>query len=343
MAKPKKRKRKRPVRPGSTPNPDPIDFAVNPAPKTPQSICYNCQTRLSETDQFCGNCGQKRTRLEISLWSLVSDFLAQQFSLEGKLFRTLKALLVSPGKLTNDFCEGRRARYFTPIQIYLITGVVFFLVLDIFSGFDRLSPIQVGSSDIEKAMVYEGVRDVKFGTESVEMTSAQFNEFVKTPPDELNSFLEKYDFKLGVTARFFAQGTHQLFQPGGLKSFVTTYFNIISQSVLVMMPVFGFFIYGLYRRSAAGLVQAVVFSAHVHAFNYLMMVAFSFVAVIWSSDLLFSLLSLINFAYLVVASRCVFGASYIAAILKSVIAISVYMFAILIFVVLLVPFVFLAM
>ena len=40
-------------------------------------------------------------------------------ALEGKLWRTLRTLLLSPGKLTMEFMRGRRQRYVKPLALYI--------------------------------------------------------------------------------------------------------------------------------------------------------------------------------------------------------------------------------
>lgn len=305
--------------------------------------CLNCDRILSSSDRYCSDCGQKVTDIRVTLWFLITDFFAQQFAFEGKLFRSLSTLMTRPGVLTIGFCGGRRARYFTPIQIYLLTGVAFFLMIDVLSNFDSISPIQVESRGFENAFDYEGTKSISFGTESADLTSEQFKEFVETSPNELRQFFEKYDIEMGSLAMFFSRGSHQMFQPGGLKAFVMTYVNVFSQSILLMMPVFGFLVYGLYWRKSEGLVQAVVFSAHVHSFNYIMLVVISIVSLALDIDWLRSMLFIVNFGYLMVASKKVFGGGYVAALIKSSIALFVYFIAVSIFVILLLPVVFITM
>jgi hypothetical protein len=45
------------------------------------------------------------------------------------LWQTLKALLFKPGFLTCEFLAGRRASYLPPFRLYLVTSVLFFLIL----------------------------------------------------------------------------------------------------------------------------------------------------------------------------------------------------------------------
>jgi hypothetical protein len=68
-----------------------------------------------------------RSRL-ISIWELVRDAFGDLFELDSRLWKTLVPLMISPGKLTHDYLQGRRARYMPPFRMYLVLSLLFFLV-----------------------------------------------------------------------------------------------------------------------------------------------------------------------------------------------------------------------
>ena len=92
----------------------------------PLPSCLNCDTSLS--GQYCGNCGQRARSRLISLWGLISEAFGDLFELDSRLWQTLGPLIVRPGKLTQDYLLGRRARFMPPFRTYLVLSVVFFLV-----------------------------------------------------------------------------------------------------------------------------------------------------------------------------------------------------------------------
>lgn len=47
---------------------------------------------------------------------------------DGRFVRSFKTLLRSPGAITLDVLEGRRARYVSPVRLYLLASVVYFIV-----------------------------------------------------------------------------------------------------------------------------------------------------------------------------------------------------------------------
>ncbi len=88
--------------------------------------CLNCGASLS--GQYCGNCGQRARSRLISLWELVREAFGDLFELDSRLWQTLVPLVIRPGKLTQDYLLGRRARFMPPFRSYLVLSVVFFLV-----------------------------------------------------------------------------------------------------------------------------------------------------------------------------------------------------------------------
>jgi len=48
---------------------------------------------------------------------------------DGKIFLTLKLLVTKPGELTLDYLRGRRARYVSPVRLYLAISVVYFALM----------------------------------------------------------------------------------------------------------------------------------------------------------------------------------------------------------------------
>jgi hypothetical protein len=89
--------------------------------------CLNCGKALS--GQYCGNCGQRARSRLISLWELLSDAFGDLFELDSRIWRTLVPLFLRPGKLTDEYLQGRRACFMPPFRTYIVLSILFFLVL----------------------------------------------------------------------------------------------------------------------------------------------------------------------------------------------------------------------
>jgi hypothetical protein len=89
--------------------------------------CQNCDTSLEHT--YCPNCGQKDVDLERPMGALIGQLLKETFDIDGRAFRTIRALFRQPGFLTSEYLAGRRRSYTAPIRLYLVVSVSFFVLV----------------------------------------------------------------------------------------------------------------------------------------------------------------------------------------------------------------------
>lgn len=96
------------------------------------TTCKNCSAEFE--GRFCSNCGQKNyTAADKSVKHLFEEFFHFITHFEGAFFTTLKVLFAHPGKLTIDYCNGVRKKYFKPVSFYLLL-VVIYLIFPLASG-----------------------------------------------------------------------------------------------------------------------------------------------------------------------------------------------------------------
>jgi hypothetical protein len=90
------------------------------------SDCPNCSATVS--GNFCHECGQETVLHPPSTGEFFHEFVGHYVALEGKLWQTLKLLLLKPGQLTIEYMAGRRVRYVQPLRVYLTFSLIFFAV-----------------------------------------------------------------------------------------------------------------------------------------------------------------------------------------------------------------------
>lgn len=96
-------------------------------PAEPRSpVCLNCGTAL--TGPFCAQCGQRDIPPYPSVRELVIDAFWELSGWDGRFAATVRALVRHPGMLTREFLEGRRARYLSPLRLYLMASLAYFVV-----------------------------------------------------------------------------------------------------------------------------------------------------------------------------------------------------------------------
>lgn len=101
--------------------------------------CRNCGATV--TGAYCSNCGQA-THLHRTLTSLGHDILHGVFHFEGKVWHTVPELLFFPGRLTRRYIDGERAKFVSPMALYLFIVFLMFAVIP-FTG----SEVEVEGGD----------------------------------------------------------------------------------------------------------------------------------------------------------------------------------------------------
>ena len=89
--------------------------------------CSNCGTPLK--GQICHSCGQDSDVLQRPFWNHLFEILDGLVGLDGKLWRTVPALMFRPGYVTRQYLSGVRARYVQPFRLYIVVSFAFFLLL----------------------------------------------------------------------------------------------------------------------------------------------------------------------------------------------------------------------
>ncbi|MFT4661776.1 MAG: putative RNA-binding Zn-ribbon protein involved in translation (DUF1610 family) [Patiriisocius sp.] len=88
--------------------------------------CYNCDTVLGHSENYCPNCGQENHSRQASTRILISDFLNDYLAFDSKLFRSVIPLVSKPGFITKEYLDGKRQRFIPPIRVFLFLSFIYF-------------------------------------------------------------------------------------------------------------------------------------------------------------------------------------------------------------------------
>lgn len=115
--------------------------------------CPNCGDGRS--GRYCATCGQNDRNYVGGLVPVVWELFRESFEVDSRLFKTLKLLLFKPGRLSAEFASNRRARYMSPVRLYLFSSFVFFLVLATVPDWT----VQTGEDGAEAVVEVQGVEE----------------------------------------------------------------------------------------------------------------------------------------------------------------------------------------
>lgn len=91
--------------------------------------CLNCGAALD--GPFCRQCGQK-AHVHRSIGAIGHDLVHGILHLDGKFWRTLPMLVWRPGELTRRYVHGERAKFVSPMAMFLFSVFLMFAVLSIY-------------------------------------------------------------------------------------------------------------------------------------------------------------------------------------------------------------------
>ncbi|MDX2234454.1 MAG: DUF3667 domain-containing protein [Hyphomonadaceae bacterium] len=93
--------------------------------------CLNCGADLA--GPYCHACGQP-AHISRTLGDVIHDFLHAFLHLDTKAWRTFPQLVVRPGTMTHAYIHGQRARYVSPLALFLFTIFLMFFVVSLVGG-----------------------------------------------------------------------------------------------------------------------------------------------------------------------------------------------------------------
>jgi hypothetical protein len=108
---------------------------------THETACLNCGTKL--TGPFCHECGQA-AHVHRTLAAFFHDLLHGVFHFEGRIWHTLPQLVLRPGQLTRAYIDGQRARFISPLALFLFCVFLMFAVIQ---QTDKHGPVTVQAAN----------------------------------------------------------------------------------------------------------------------------------------------------------------------------------------------------
>lgn len=260
---------------------------------TATTNCANCGHRLAPWDKFCSQCGQDTANHPPSLWEFTHEFVLHYIAFEGKLWKSLWALLARPGFLTAEYLEGRKQRYVLPLRLILTLGLVFFLVLklDGDGGSDLKIENRRGAAVTAPAASAVGpVAQAASGFQA-DRRKDRAGPILDTGPDDDQSF-RNFIKQLPKPVEQAAERSFQRFKADGQAEWVRVKSRMLALApymVLASLPLYAGLLALIFwsRRQPFG--AHFVFAMHLHAAWYLVLIVgqlphWSFVtfAVFWA-------------------------------------------------------------
>jgi hypothetical protein len=118
--------------------------------------CLNCGTSVASNQNFCANCGQKARTHRLSLHDVGHDLLHYFTHADKGIFSLLKQLAIKPGFVSREYVEGKRRKYFPPINFFLIVAALYVFMINVMN-----TATNAGSVTPNEKLRFERIKDLK--------------------------------------------------------------------------------------------------------------------------------------------------------------------------------------
>lgn len=109
------------------------------------SECPNCGQKLSG-ENYCPTCGQENDISRPTTAEMVRESLSNFIAFDGRLVHTLHGLFRFPGKVAEDFTNGKRMQYMHPIRIYFLSSILLLFMFQLDDKADDLVVLDKGET-----------------------------------------------------------------------------------------------------------------------------------------------------------------------------------------------------
>ncbi len=260
--------------------------------------CLNCNYVVE--NKFCPNCGQENSETRQSFHYLFTHFAEDLAHYDSSFWKTMKALLLQPGKLTQEYLSGKRKKYVPPVKLYIFISFMTFLIPNLLPEVSLFGDVvtieEVPNIDEEDVTELEGFtmfEKEKFNSIQ-ELDSLQ--QFL--PKNKRYTPLEYKAAKISFNLRKL-RSNQQLHD-----EVVESFMHNLPKVLFLYMPLFAFFLWLIHNKKKWFYFDSGVFT--LHYFSFLLLVITVNVLFNWLLELIYYIDALYSFVALVSTLYCFF-------------------------------------
>ncbi|HEX9981002.1 MAG TPA: DUF3667 domain-containing protein [Flavobacterium sp.] len=232
--------------------------------------CLNCYSVVEK--RFCTNCGQENTETRSSFGHLATHFAEDLTHYDNAFWKTIKYLLVRPGRLTIEYLEGKRQKFVPPVKLYIFINFLTFFLLSVLPFGSDDSTITIKEAGNETTIFKQDTikRNVAFGSyKSVkELDSA---EAAKPKAKKMSRLKYWVSRKMALV--------NQKYERDELRdAFSESFINTLPKVLFLYMPLFAFVLW-LFHGKKWFYFDHGIFTLHYFSF---LLLTFSFLLVMSS-------------------------------------------------------------
>ena len=164
--------------------------------------CLNCGQPLHGNENFCPACGQKNNGKALNFSFFVKETIANLFSYDSRLWRSVLTILRSPAKLSQEYIAGKRNQYVNPFRFYLVVLFVFLLIVNLTNKIEAYQSLNIRQivSDEEKTQI--GILNISVNGGKIDDEKEMLKSVNTTHIDSIPTMAGKLTYTLTVFILF---------------------------------------------------------------------------------------------------------------------------------------------
>ena len=211
-----------------------------------RAVCRNCGAQTQ--GPYCSQCGQNLfAGVSKNIGAFIFNTFEHLFAFDGKILLTLKYLLFYPGKLTCEYMQGRVVRYVNPSKLFWFIILAFMLM--------------VGMEINKNVKINEQKKSLNAQTQQKIADSLAHHlpmiqlDTVKSKDSTIQAGSNNEDSKDNDSIRDNPEFRQKLM-------------SYAPYAILLLIPLFTFLLYLLFRKRYRYFTDHMVFALHFHSFLF---------------------------------------------------------------------------
>ncbi|MXN90530.1 DUF3667 domain-containing protein [Flavobacterium sp. Sd200] len=208
------------------------------------TVCQNCGHTVEQI--FCTNCGQKNIETRQSFHHLITHFAEDLTHYDSGFWRTIKALLFNPAKLTKEYLAGKRQIYVPPVKLYIFISFVTFLLLSFMpkEGVIHESKDDKHNNSLEKE--HTATKEESFSSITDSISNEKYkNDGQRLPTTiaQLDS-IKEHDKNMNASEYWLSKKAIELRNKDiSWEKVNDTFFHTLPKILFIYMPIFAFWLW----------------------------------------------------------------------------------------------------
>lgn len=274
--------------------------------------CLNCQQELVNEEIFCPNCGQKNHATRLQLRAFIDELINSIFNVDARIWLTLKTAFLNVGHLAKEFNRGKRKKYVPPVQFYLFSSLIYFLILGMLAKVEGEKKELIFQENLAQMDTTKSVTGSIFYLDFKIKVKA-FHAIPAYSKQQMNDLLVEQGHLPTFYNRFLLKQTVTQAQ-GGMSQLQQQLASVASGGMFLLIPVLAWLFYLFFSKTHPFYVEHLVFLIYIQSITFLFSAFKNIFQIVAFNDWLNHISWAVIAVYIIIAMQQFYGKGWLKTI-----------------------------